>query len=233
MEKHCLFFSKQTLFLELKAHDHGVRVWEDLLQGRSLQTWDNSTATRIEFLKWDNSTVTRIEFLKWIPMRLMSQVVPLLPPLGIDCYALWDRKVSQSSSESLSLDAKPFASSLPNPKFSMAPKGAFMARGFPLSLLLPESTDNPRLPPCHPPEARASFLSRGSSPCPLWAKAPKKHPKAKMEVSYLWGVESTDQNQKTSDTQVFKSFCIFFFWCNFSFFFGKSVSNFFFSKNFT
>ena len=187
------------------------------LQGRRLQTWDNSTATRIEFLKW-------------IPMRLMSQVVPLLPSLGIDCYALWDRKVSQSSSQSLSLDAKPFASSLPNPKFSMAPKGAFMARGFPLSLLLPERTDNPRPPPCHPPQAWAGFLSRGSSPCPLWwAEAPKKHPKAKMEVSYLWGVESTGQNQKTSDTQVFKSFCIFFFWCNF-FFLESQFLNFFFQK---
>lgn len=172
------------------------------LQGRRLQAWDNSTATKIEFLKW-------------IPMRLMSQVAPLLPSLGIDCHALWDRKVSQSSSQSLSLDAKPFASSLPNPKFSMAPKGAYMARGFPLSLLPPESTDNLGPPPCSPPQAQAGFLSRGSS-CPLWwAETPKKHPKAKMEVSYLWGVESTGQN---SDTQVLHLFLLMHF---FFFFFGK------------
>ena len=120
------------------------------------------------------TTQQKPELLKWLPMHLMSQVAHLLPSLGIGCYSLWDRKVSQPSSQSLSLDTKPFASSLPNPKFSMDPKGAFMARGFSLSLLPPESMDNPRPPPGHPPEAQADFLSKGSSPCPpWWAEAPK------------------------------------------------------------
>ena len=49
-----------------------------------------------------------------------------------------------------------------------------MARGFSLSLLPPESMDNPCPPPSHPPEAQADFLSKGSSPCPpWWAEAPK------------------------------------------------------------
>lgn len=120
------------------------------------------------------ATQQKPELLKWIPVHLMSRVAHLPPSLGTGCYSLWDRKVSKPSSQSLSLDAKPFASSLPNPKFSMDPKGAFMASGFPLSLLPPECMDNPRLPPCRPPQAQAGFLSRGSSPCPpWWAEAPK------------------------------------------------------------
>ena len=157
MEKNHSFFSKQTLTLELKAHDHEWGCGRTYpFQDRRLQTWDNSTEA-------------------WA-----SKVAPHAPdePGGasapIPGHWLLLPLRQEGLTTFLSLETKPFASSLPNPKFSMDRKGAFMARGFSLSLLPPESMDNPRPPPGHPPEAQADFLSKGSSPCPpWWAEAPK------------------------------------------------------------
>lgn len=90
-------------------------------------------------------------------------------------------------------------------------KGGLCGRGFPLSFLPPESTDNPRPPPCHPATLHKRELAFYQGALLRALSGGRRHPKSTQKQTWkLVTFEEWSPLVKIL-TQVCKSFCIFFF----------------------
>lgn len=126
------------------------------------------------------TTQQKPELLKWLPMHLMSQVAHLLPSLGIGCYSLWDRKVSQPSSlwiPSLLLPPCQIQS------FQWIQRGRLWQEDFLFLSFLQKAWITPVHHPATLQKHKLTFYQRALL---LALPGGQRHLKAKLEVSYLW-----------------------------------------------